>query len=118
MRRKSSALIAPGLLLLAWAALVALLLTYSPAVAGGAAADLPEGLVQGARVELVFPVPAGPAIIEVRGIRGAWVRAAVVEADWWEWAQGSELWINTGHLLGLRVLATTTRGTDDQRHGP
>lgn len=116
-------LVAAGLVLLASMAVVAIPLEQRGAEAGGGGpAELPAGLVPGARVWVLLsrsPIPC-EFIVDVKEIRGIWVRGRIDREKHFcmDQLRGRELWINLEQILAAEVLPTATEGSKDQTQKP
>jgi hypothetical protein len=95
-----------GIILAVVLALIALSIASNGSKAATGMSDLPEGLVKGARVNLVYH-GRRPEIWEVKEVHGTWVRATTVEAE--AWNRGSEVWVNLGAVDQLTVAKPAAR---------
>jgi len=96
-----------GIILAVVLALIALSIAWNVSKASAGMSDLPEGVVKGARVNLVY-IGYAREIWEVKEVRGTWVRATAVEAGN-NWNRGSEVWVNLGVVHQLTVAKPAAR---------
>ncbi|MCI0663784.1 MAG: hypothetical protein L0220_22210 [Acidobacteria bacterium] len=91
-----------GLVLTLLLAITALAISCGGAASSSSGGDLPEGIVKGARIAIIFRAGTTTDTFEIQEVRRPWVRATAINTVIWQ--EGSEVWLNLAAIDQIVIV--------------